>query len=108
MKLGIVITTFERPQYLKECLDSLKRADIPDGTEIIIVDDCSKNQETKSLIFNSGYNVIQKNANRGICDSLVVGFDYLLNKECTELMNLDADAICRNDFIQRTMELPPL
>lgn len=106
MKLGLLLTTYNRPQYLKECLDYLKRADIPAGTEIIIVDDHSSDITTMNLIINSGYNIIIKNSNKGICDSLVIGFDYLIDKGCTELMNLDADAICRNDFIQRTMELP--
>lgn len=106
MKLGIVITTYERPTYLKECLDSLKRADIPIDAEIIIVDDNSKDIVTNDLINKSGYTIIRKNKNAGICDSLIIGFNYLYCKDCAIMMNLDSDAIVRNDFVHRILELP--
>jgi glycosyltransferase involved in cell wall biosynthesis len=105
MNLGLLITTFNRPEYLRECLESLKRADI-EGTEIIVVDDCSTDLETKKLLNECGYNVIFKAKNSGICDSLIIGFDYLVSKGCDTLMNLDGDAQVRNDFIERILELP--
>lgn len=106
MKLGLLLTTFNRPNYLKECLDSLKRADIPQGTEIVIVDDCSMTTDTIDLINKSGYTIIRKNKNAGICDSLIIGFNYLFCAGCDTMMNLDSDAVVRNDFVQRILELP--
>src|SRR5205814_8749926 len=43
--------------------------------------------------------------NAGICDSLIIGFNYLFCEGCDEMMNLDSDAIVRNDFVQRVQEL---
>ncbi len=105
MKLGITISTFNRPAYLKECLDSLKRADIPTGTEIVIVDDCSTDAETFRLINESKYTVIKKSANRGVKDSLLIGINHLAHLGCNVFMNLDSDAIVRNDFVQKILEV---
>jgi glycosyltransferase involved in cell wall biosynthesis len=106
MNLGLLITTFDRPSYLRECLESLKRAYIPEGTEIIVIDDCSTDAETKKLLNECGYNRIFKFKNAGICDSLIIGFDLLISKGCDTLMNLDGDAQVRQDFIERILELP--
>lgn len=107
MKLGLLVTTYNRPKYLTECIRSLKRANIPEWCEIVFIDDCSTDPETTKLLEESGYEYLSKKKRMGICHSLVNGLDYLsLHKECEILMNLDGDAIVRNDFIQRILELP--
>ncbi len=108
MKLGITISTFNRPAYLKDCLDSLKRADIPTNTEIVIVDDCSTDAEALRLINESKYTVIKKSANRGVKESLLMGVELLIHWGCDVLMNLDSDAIVRNDFIKKILEVHSL
>ncbi len=105
MKLGITLSTFNRPAYLKECLDSLRRADIPTGTEIVIVDDCSTDAEASRLINESNHTVIRKSANKGIKDSLLIGINHLAHLGCNVFMNLDSDAVVRNDFIEKILEV---
>jgi len=103
MKLGIIITAYNRPEYLQQCLDSLKKAEIPKGTQILIVDDCSTDMRTIQLIEQSGYKFIRNKSNLKVSASLLIGFEKLSN--CTHLMTLDSDAIVNKNFIKRITEL---
>lgn len=104
MKLGILITTYNRPAYLRECLDSLKRADLS-GCVVNIIDDASTDAETIRLITSSGYGYMHNAQNKGIKNSLLQGCDILFNNGFDIVMNLDGDAIVRNDFVQRILEI---
>ena len=44
MKLGLLITTYERPDYLYRCLESLKTSGITKDIQVLIVDDNSKDE----------------------------------------------------------------
>ena len=104
-KIGVVITTYNRPEYLRKCLHSIGRSDIPHGTEVIIIDDCSDNEEAKSIIDNSGFHFFRKSKRTGIKDSLIMGFEYLIDEGCEILINLDGDAKIRNDYFSKILEL---
>ena len=52
MTLALIITTYNRPEYLRKCFDSILRSDIPNGTVVLISDDCSDDEETLNLIRN--------------------------------------------------------
>lgn len=103
MKIGIVICTYNRPAYLKECLDSLRRADLT-GVSVVIIDDCSTDAATIALINAFPATLIRKPKNTGIKESLLVGCDYVFNNGANTVINLDGDAIVRNDFINRILE----
>lgn len=105
-KLGIVITTYNRPEYLKQCLESLSRADIPEVTEILFVDDNSVDETTLLIIQDYCQNnnrcipYYKRNGRRGISDSLLIGYDFLFERGCEIVTNLDSDALVRNDFLE--------
>lgn len=108
MKVAIVIPCFNRFEYVKECLDSLKRSEIRKGTKIIIVDDASTDQNVKSLI--SSFDkadceiiTIFRQINGGVKQALLEGIVYAMY--CDLIINLDSDAIVSNDFVQRIVEL---
>ncbi len=42
--IGVVLTTYNRPEYLKQTLDCLKESFIPEYTRIHIIDDASNNR----------------------------------------------------------------
>ena len=50
MTLALIITTYNRPEYLRKCFDSILRSDIPRGTVVLISDDCSDDKETIDMI----------------------------------------------------------
>lgn len=96
----LLITTYNRPDYLKKCLASIERANIKD---ILVVDDCSTDPETIRLI--SKYPRIIKPKRTGICDSILIGLQRAFDNGAQVVINLDADAIIRNDFLERMLEL---
>ncbi len=100
MKVTLLITTYNRPEYLKRCLASVKRAGIKN---IVIVDDRSTDEETIKIVKQYSYTTKSKRA--GICDSLLIGIEYAFTLGADIVINLDADAIIRNDFLERMMEL---
>ena len=103
MKLGLVITAYNRPEYLDKCLSSLKKANIPKWVKILIVDDCSTDERTIQLIQQSGYNSIKTKSNMGVSGALLTGFEKLTG--LTHYMTLDADAIVNRNFIERIREI---
>ena len=61
---------------------------------------------TLQLIKESGYRNITKDKRTGICDSLLKGIEYEFTGGKTDIViNLDADAIIRNDYLPRMLEL---
>ena len=111
MKAGLVITTYNRPQYLKLCFESLLMADLSKIDRIVIVDDNSTdayvlpliNNFTVKVQCNTGLHL--KTENKSIKDSLLTGFQDLIDHGCDTLINLDGDAIVRNDFVDVLLAL---
>lgn len=105
MRVGITISSFNRHYYLKQCLDSIRLACVPVNAEIIIVDDCSTEPEVKELLSTCDMYIIQNQKRSGICNSLLIGFDYLFLCGCDVVMNLDNDAIVKKDFVKKILSL---
>lgn len=109
MKLGILICSYNRPQYLRQCLESIERADLSQVETIVIIDDASTDPKTHALIDEfevKGVQVIKvfSKINRSIKGSLLYGFD-LLFKDHDVVTNLDGDAIVANNFIEVLLKL---
>lgn len=109
MNIGLLITAYNRPQYLKKCLESVKQADLSLLGTLMIIDDKSTDPETIKLIndFESDDAFVLKaylKHNRSIKGVLLGGID-LLSKQCDVIINLDGDAIVRKDFIIKLHEL---
>jgi len=109
--IGLIVTCFNRPNYLKLCFESLLRADLSRIDKIHIVDDNSTDPETLKLIdwFSKKVNVnvatTLKTENKSIKDSLLTGFNYFFEEGYDTVINLDGDALVRNDFVDRLLEL---
>lgn len=104
MTTALILTTYNRPHYLRRCLESLSRATPP--THYIIVDDCSTDSETIELINNFPATVkIAMRQNKGIKNSLQLGFKTAFDLGADLAINLDADAIVKPDFIERLTRL---
>lgn len=109
--IGLVITTFNRANYLHLCFESLLRADLSNIDRIVIVDDNSTDPEVIPLINQFSIRVqcnvgtILKQENKSIKDSLLTGINNLLEWGCDTFINLDGDAIVRNDFVDRLLDL---
>lgn len=109
MKIGLLICTFNRPQYLRQCLASVSASDLSQVATVLIVDDCSNDPDTRRLIDDfdlEGVELIKAFAkeNRSIKGSLLFGCDLLFNT-CDVVTNLDGDAIVTKDAFNRLLEL---
>lgn len=108
---GLLITTYNRPNYLSLCFESLLRADLSNIDRIVIVDDNSTDPEVIPLINQFSIRVqcnvgtVLKQENKSIKDSLLTGINNLLEWGCDTFINLDGDAIVRNDFVDRLLDL---
>lgn len=109
MNIGLLITTYNRPEYLKKCFESLLRADLSKINHIMIVDDGSMDPgvitEINKFKFTNTIPLTTslKNETRFIRDSLLYGYERLFSTKNDIVINLDADAIVRNDFVDRLL-----
>lgn len=115
MTTALILTTFNRPEYLKRCLESLQQLEeLP--LYYVIVDDCSTDKETLSILqetnttgspyFIRGIKgLLNKQENRGIKHSLQMGFAFAFSLKVDLAINLDSDAIVKPDFITRLKDL---
>lgn len=109
-KIGLVITCFNRPEYLKRCFESLINSDTKDIKLIVLVDDCSTNLEAIQLFnqFNLDGVMIVKFRNPVNCSvraGLIRGYETCYAEGCEIVMNIDSDAIVKPDFITRITSL---
>lgn len=99
---GLVITTWNRPEYLAPCLESLSRSRL-ENTVIVVVDDASDDDRTLELIrsFSPGVPLIRifKKKRTSMHVGLDIGWCLLRNLGCRYLCNLDADALVRTDWL---------
>ncbi len=103
---GVLIVSYNRPQYYKRCLESFSKAVVPHGTIFMLIDDCSTDPETKKL-FNEfkieGVPIIRREypANVGIAENIKIGFEFLFNWGCDIVMNFDSDAIIKPSALEK-------
>lgn len=105
MTTALIITTYNRPEYLKRCLDSIRAmSELPD--HILLMDDCSTDEQTIKLIksFSLPRGEVGRSfgdSNRGIAAQLKTAFIFVFGLGFDLAINLDADAIVKPDFITR-------
>lgn len=101
-KVFLVVCTYNRDDYWQRCLSSLLRADL-DGIDVIIVDDSSDNIDFSRV--PKEWSVYGKKKNAGIKDSLIFGCDGAIKMGADVIVTLDGDALVRNDFMDRILDL---
>ena len=101
-KVGIVITIYNRPTYLKATLNALKLSNLGDAL-ICLVDDSSYFPETLEMVNDFTLDSIPihkvvNSKNLGVKNALKIGWDFLVDK-CDYLCNLDSDALVKQDWL---------
>lgn len=112
MKVGLVLVTYNRPQYLERCLQSLTDnvwLDMVVEVETVIVDAGSTDSYTLSQIEQFSQKakatVLRNETRKNISECLLQGYQYLIDKRCDTLVNLDSDAIVRHLWMSHVLEL---
>lgn len=106
-KVGIVMATFNRLDYLKTTLDSVSKSNLKNCI-LCLIDDHSSNPENWKLIQNFNHKdceviKIRNEKNIGIRYTLKKGWD-LLSSKCEYLCNIDSDVLVKKDWLSKLIE----
>ncbi len=108
--VAFILTAYNRPQYLRECLRSLSQ--ITTKPDILIIhDDGSTDEETKNLIltyqppFECTTAFIFNPVNTGIRSALERSIERAASLGANMFINLDGDAVVKPDFIEKLLAL---
>lgn len=108
MKSALIVTTYNRRNYLRDCLNSLSQlSEFPQV--IIFSDDCSDDPNIKDMRYcfispNEQF-YLSTERNMGIRKNLLLAYDFAFNYDCDFVINLDGDAIVKPNFITRLIGL---
>lgn len=92
-KIGICVSTCDRPDYFKNCIESLAATNA-----IICVCDDGFNK-VSSLIPKGVKHLTTDEPRSGVAKNKNLGFRYLLNKECDYIFMIEDDCIITNNDI---------
>jgi hypothetical protein len=101
--IGLVITTYNRPELLADCLESVAVAQRQYGqkVQILIVDDASTDNRVFDVIKKSrivDFDVVELKQNKGIKHVLLYGIQKMFINGAYVVINLDPDSIVSPDF----------
>lgn len=110
MRVGVVITLYNRPELTSLMLKDLVRSEIPPDTIVILVDDCSTDPAAIKLFeeFECAKFKLFKfhnKANEGIRESLRTGIGQAFLRGCEVVTNLDNDVRLRKDWLVHLLDL---
>lgn len=105
-EIGLVITTYNRPFYLHRTLASLRKSILTD-TVILLIDDKSNDLHTLKLLIQFELENVpvikffrKKKEGCLMFENLQIGWTHLLKTfSCKYLVNLDADAIVKPEWL---------
>jgi GT2 family glycosyltransferase len=102
MRTAIVIPTYNRPEYVTQCYQSLcEMSTMPD--HIFIIDDCSTVKMPMLNLPNVTY--VSTHKNSGVKYALHCVIDHAFSLGYELIMNLDSDAIVKPDFVDRMVNV---
>lgn len=108
MKLAILICNYNKSNYLKNCIESVKASSIPQrlNWEMIIVDNCSEDdsREYLSKLRDEEIKAIYNEKNLGGSGGFNTGLRQVIDKDYDYVMLLDNDAKLDENCIATLLE----
>ena len=114
MKIGIMLLTYNRKDYLVQTLECLRKTIYPVDTDIVIVDDHSDDDTFKEIynfwldeeMFGSlNVYVIEKTETLGVSDSMQKGLAFLKENDCDIFVKLDSDMLLKQEWLVKMLDL---
>jgi hypothetical protein len=110
-KYGLVIPFFNRANYVKFFLESLKKSDLSDCITVFVDESMTKDVNDDQILVNNmiiNYEMpnlikIFKNNHSNMYDSILTGWD-MLYPFCEYLITLDSDTIMKTNWINKINE----
>src|ERR1035437_3678201 len=111
--VGFVMPVYARPNYLRQCFESLNKADLYKVSYIIFVDDASADPQVIQMYnaVTSDHAIVTKHinpVNSGIRMSLLTGIDKCIDAGCDTIINMDSDMIVKPHFVNELLKLKRL
>ena len=107
-KIYILISTYKRPEYLPQCLDSLYDAqEYGSNVKFILMDDGSPDKETEEALNNCKLNkqVIIYKENMGLRNRIIDFFDIVRKDKPDYIGILGNDVIMPKDWLKIMLEV---
>lgn len=110
MNVGIIIPCYNRPEYLKRCLESVAASELPFVKKIVAVNDASTDPEVHYTLLPYTKIVLHfivrgHYINKGIKQVLLENIDSLFNEGFDIIVTLDSDAIVKPHWLQTLLWL---
>lgn len=101
--ISVILPVYNVEPYIKECMDSILNQTIQ-NFEIIVIDDCSTDSTLKEIeTYNdTRIKIIQKKENKGLIDSLNIGFELAKGKY---IARMDGDDISIIDRFEKQLAI---
>lgn len=104
MKPALIITAYNRPEYVERCFNSLSKVDLK-GITVIVVDDASTQPLPKNVFCD---HLLKHTKNTGIKGALLTGIEYAISLSCDVFINMDSDSVVAPEFITTLLDLHSL
>lgn len=99
--VALIITIYNRPEYVQQCYAYLSKADLSNALTIIVDDASTEQMPVPS--FKHTY--LKHTYNAGIKSALQTGIEWAIKEGCNTFINLDGDAIVKPNFITELLRL---
>jgi GT2 family glycosyltransferase len=104
-KVFVIILNFNSFKDTRECLESIKNIDY-DNYEIIVVDNCSKDQSyTKLKEEFPEYTMLKTHKNNGYAEGNNLGIKYALDKGADYICVLNNDVVVETNFLNKVIDV---
>jgi len=94
MKIGLIVTTYNRLDYFKQCIQSLEENNYGGADFIVIVDDNSDDGTKEYLdTIDTADITISKEENKGVANSKNIGMQECLDAGCDYIFTMEDDIL---------------
>ncbi len=98
-KIGLFVVTYNRLDYLKQCIESLDKNNWGGATVRGIVDDCSEGMDYANylqMLAIQGVKIIRKPENKGVANSKNQALKEMMYSECDHLFIMEDDILMKD------------
>lgn len=99
MRIGLALATYNRLDYLKQCIDALNRNEWGGAYDCVVCDDGSTQEGYKEYLKQlkqMGITVLTSEKNKGVANNKNKGLKYLMDKGCTDIFLMEDDILMLN------------
>ena len=101
-KIGLGVVTYNRPDYLKRCMNELEKNNWGGAQCVCVSDDASDDSAQRDVLRSlgsNGINIIVADSNSGVAHSKNQAIKYLLEQECEHIFLIEDDILVKSPLV---------